>query len=70
MRGAAPDDAVWTNVQTGSAELSLTAAASQYIQVDPATFRGMVNLKVRSGTTGLPVAQNADRVLTLVVRQT
>jgi hypothetical protein len=63
------DDATFLNLQSGSAEVSLTAAAGQFIQVDNETWRGITGLKVRSGTAGAPVNQTADRVLTLVVRQ-
>ena len=43
-------------------------AASQFIAFDPTRFRGVNCIKVRSGTSGTPVAQGADRVLTLLVR--
>lgn len=43
-------------------------AAAQFIGLDPAKLRGVNQLKVRSGTSGTPVAQGADRVLTLIVR--
>ena len=55
------------NSSAGSA-VSFTVAASQYIAVDPTLWRGVNAVKVRSGTSGTPVNQGADRVLTLVTR--
>jgi len=49
-------------------EVTVTAAASRYIVLDPLTFAGVAGVKIRSGTSGTPVNQGADRTLTLVVR--
>ncbi len=49
-------------------EFTASAAASRYIKIDPADFAGIKYLKVRSGTSGAPVAQGADRSITLVCR--
>lgn len=65
---ASVDGTTFQDVQTTSAELSMTAAASKYIAVDPAVWRGVNLLKVRSGTSGTPVNQTADRTITLVLR--
>lgn len=52
-----------------STEYVITApAASQWIQLDPAQWRGINSLKVRSGTAGTPVAQTGGATLTLVCR--
>jgi hypothetical protein len=61
--------ATWVEMTTsaGSA-VSLTVAASQFIAVDPVLWRAVAAIKVRSGTSGAPVNQAADRVLTLVCR--
>lgn len=48
-------------------EVTVTAAASRYIAVSPEQFVGIKYLKVRSGTSGTPVAQGAERSLTLVL---
>lgn len=58
----------WHNVMVGSsgAEASLAVAAGQYIAIDDDLWMGVNLLKIRSGTNALPVAQTADRVLTLV----
>lgn len=58
----------WLEMQTISAAVSVTAAADQYIALDPATWRGVNAIKVRSGTSGVPVNQAADRVIGLVVK--
>lgn len=50
-------------------EYTVTAAASRHILVDPSKFAGATYLKVRSGTTGTPVNQGADRSLVLSSRQ-
>lgn len=53
---------------TGS-ELSYTVAASRYIVVDPADFVGAAYLKVRTGTSGSPTTQGADRTITLICNE-
>lgn len=59
----------WGEMQSTSAVVSYTAAAAQYIAIDPTLWRGINMIKVRSGTSGTPVNQTADRVLTLVTRR-
>ena len=56
----------WLNMQSASAELNYTAAQGQYICVDPSLWRGVVALKVRSGTAGTPVNQGQNSTLTLI----
>jgi hypothetical protein len=51
----------------GGDELLLTVSASQYVRVDPSTFLGVSKMKVRSGTSSVPVNQVADRTLTLIL---
>lgn len=46
-------------------ELSVTAAASRFIPINPVNFYGVNFLIIRSGTSGAAVNQAADRVLTL-----
>jgi hypothetical protein len=58
----------WLEMQSSSAVISYTAAANQYIAIDPAIWRGVTHLKVRSGTSGAPVNQTADRILNLMVK--
>jgi hypothetical protein len=51
-------------------EIKITApAAGKRLQLDPSNFLSAVFLKVRSGTSALPVNQNATRALGLVARQ-
>jgi hypothetical protein len=47
-------------------ETTFTVAASQFIAVDPETLRGINAVKVRSGTSGSPVNQNQQSIVTLV----
>lgn len=49
--------------------LSPTSPAGKYLAVDPSTFAGILFIKVRSGTTGSPVTQLADRAFTLITRK-
>lgn len=52
-----------------------TPTPSTYIAIGEETnvksehFRGIIGLVIRSGTSGLPVNQTADRVLTLVLKK-
>ena len=50
-------------------EVTVTAAASQYIGMVPADYVGFNYVKVRSGTSGTPVAQGGPRTVSLVVRE-
>jgi hypothetical protein len=61
-------DGTFLDVQTGSAELALAADAGQCILVLPDRWLGGCYLKVRSGTADTPVAQGAERKLTLKIR--
>jgi len=56
----------WLEMAAFSA--GIVASASNFISVDPTYWRGLNNIKVRSGTSGAAVNQTADRVLTLLVR--
>ncbi len=50
-------------------EYKITAAASRYIVLSPFEFQWARYIKVRSGTTGTPVSQGADRTLVLITRK-
>ncbi|MGB1389984.1 MAG: hypothetical protein ACPG61_13970 [Paracoccaceae bacterium] len=52
---------------TGGAELSITTAASRYVAVDPVNQYGINFAKIRSGTTGTPVNQGAERSIVLMI---
>jgi hypothetical protein len=47
------------------AEVTVTAAVSRRIRLDPVQWSGIQYVKVRSGTSGTPVNQTAARVLYL-----
>lgn len=53
-------------IQTATAEYAATAAASQFIALDPVVFYGVKFVKVRSGTLAAAVNQGAARTLTLM----
>jgi len=50
-------------------EVNVPASTSRYIQTNPADFEGFVYIKVRSGTSGTPVTQAAQALLTLAVEE-
>lgn len=52
---------------TAGSELTVTAAASLYLPLDPVNFHGVRFLIVRSGTSGTPVQQAGARSLVLMV---
>ncbi|MDB2415442.1 hypothetical protein N9W34_06695 [Rickettsiales bacterium] len=49
-------------------EVNHTVDASRFIALLPSDFAGIRYLKIRSGTSGTPVNQGAERVITLVAR--
>lgn len=61
----------WQDLYDGlGTEIAVTSpAAGKYLAVDPSDYAGIVFLKVRSGTTGTPVNQTADRTIVLVSRK-
>ena len=50
-------------------EINVPAGASRYIALNPGDFAGIKSVKVRSGTTGAPVAQGAERTVQLVAEE-
>jgi hypothetical protein len=55
-------------LQSTTSPVAITAAAGQFIAIDPATWLGITYLKVRSGTSGSPVNQTNGAAITLVTR--
>lgn len=65
---ASADGSSFADIYDASGEYALTnAAADRYLDLDSNVFFGPLHLKVRSGTTGTPVNQGAERVLTLLL---
>lgn len=63
------DGVTYGNVySTGGSEMTAQAAATRFILLEPADFVAIRWLKVRSGTSGTPVNQAAERTLTVVER--
>jgi hypothetical protein len=56
----------WRELHNGSGAVQVTGTASAQLAVTESDFRSVMNVKVRSGTSGVPVNQGADRVLYLV----
>lgn len=48
--------------------MSFTVAAGQIVAVDPTKWRGVTSVKVRSGTSAVPVNQTAAVLLALITR--
>lgn len=68
FQGANDDAATYRNVYDGTgSETEFQAAASRLITVDE--YGGATWVKIRSGTSGSPVNQNADRILNLIVEK-
>lgn len=64
---ASVDGTNYYNVYTTSAELSATVAASYFVVLPKTTGLEAVRyIKIRSGTSGTPVNQLADRIITVV----
>lgn len=55
-------------VDATGAAISFTVAAGTFIQLSSAAWLGINMLKVRSGTSGAPVNQAADRTIGLIIR--
>ena len=58
----------WNELASASTVVAVTAAAGQYIYLGADMFAGVNMLKVRSGTSGVPVVQGADRIVTLILK--
>jgi len=66
---ATTDDTNFAELQDGAGgAISFTVSAGVFVAVDPAKWRGITGVKVRSGTSGAPVNQTANRTITLVTR--
>lgn len=64
-----PDGVTYNNLYDSSGnEYTVTAAASRAILVNYIDFVGIRYLKIRSGTSAVPVNQTADRALSLVTQ--
>ena len=65
---ASADGTTFGNVyDAAGTEVTIKAAASRYVTLDPASFAGMKAIKLRSGTSGSPVNQDGERSITVVV---
>lgn len=66
---ASDDGTNYYNLHDGAGtEVSLTVAASRYVRLTPADWSRIRYLKVRSGTSGVPVNQGADRAIILLTK--
>lgn len=59
----------WQELYDGAGnEVTITAAAGQFIQLNSYMWRGMNMFQVRSGTLAAPVAQVAAAIVNLIAR--
>lgn len=66
---ANPPTATWVNVyERDGTEYEITVGVNQYVIIPPGDLAGIRYLKLRSGTSGTPVAQAAKRTITLITR--
>jgi hypothetical protein len=72
FQGSIDDGATFNNVfDSAGTELTITVGASRYIVFTESlltAFKGIRNLKVRSGTSGVPVNQASAATVQLLVR--
>lgn len=68
---ASVDGNTWSDVfLPNNNEYSLTVAAARWVLLDPTYIKGLgPYLKVRSGTAAAAVAQEAERVVSIYVRE-
>lgn len=61
----------WTELldAVGTAIIVSGPAAGERLEIDASDFKSAIWLKVRSGTSALPVGQTADRALQLISRK-
>jgi len=64
---ASPDGVTYGDFYDETGEYSLTVAAGVFVGLNIASLMGFRYLKVRSGTSGAPVNQGADRDITLML---
>ena len=50
-------------------EFTVTVATSRYVVLNPFEFQWARFIKIRSGTSGTPVSQGADRTIVIVTRK-
>jgi len=65
---SADDDDYFDMYTSAGAEYTIPMGPDRYIALDPRDFWGAQYIKLRSGTTLVPVSQAADRDFTLVLR--
>ncbi|MDD3028888.1 MAG: hypothetical protein PHS57_01205 [Alphaproteobacteria bacterium] len=66
---SADDGSTWADMQTQDGnELSAVATAGNCTVLDPLPFAAAQHLRLRSGSSSAPVAQEAARTLRLILR--
>lgn len=68
FQGSADGTTYYSAYDYNGSEITVVAAASEYIVLNPQIFAGFKYLKVRSGTAGTPVNQAAAREILLVMK--
>ena len=65
---SSPDGVTFTDINIGGSEYSEPAAASVSISPSPSAIQAPY-IKIRSGTSGVPVVQTAAREIVLILRR-
>lgn len=66
FQAADASDGTFRDVYDSSGtEKSVTVTADDHVVLDPANWYSVKHLKIRSGTSGTPVNQTAERTITL-----
>jgi len=68
FQAAFNDSAAYDLFDAQGSEVSVAAKADGWFALDPKLFCGFSTFRLRSGTTGTPVVQLADRTITLIGR--
>lgn len=66
LQGSMDNSTFYDVYDIDGTELTITAAASRYIVLDPVNYPSLKYLKLRSGTTGTPVNQGGARTIGLL----
>lgn len=61
------DGVTYGDLYDGGTELNIATAANRLVHLDWTKFVGLRYLKIRSGTSGTPVNQGADRALKIIL---
>lgn len=68
FQGSADGVNFYNIYDSAGTEVTVKAAASRLVRLTPADWVGLMAIKIRSGTSGTPVAQGADRIINIIAK--